>query len=153
MFEACLMGYTCLTCSNCKTQFRSIIIFSGQICLWLNNNSHFQSSSKSDGAPQSLITTKKDSHCLETHFHDTILLHHYRWEAYIKKYWNVAIFKLRLLNDQHADCEYTWFRGKMTQTPVVVRHKTRFIANLSYVTYLFKTDLMYISKNGIQHVV
>ena len=122
MFEACLMGYTCLTCSNCKTQFRSIIIFSGQICLWLNNNSHFQSSSKSDGAPQSLITTKKDSHCLETHFHDTILLHHYRWEAYIKKYWNVAIFKLRLLNDQHADCKYIRFRGKMTHTLVVVRH-------------------------------
>ena len=100
-----------------------------------------------------LLQQKKDSHCLETYFHDTILLHHHRWEVYIKKYWNVAIFKLRLLNDQHADCEYTWFRGKMTQTPVVVRHKARFIANLSYVTYFFKLDLMYIWKNGIQHVV
>ena len=69
-----------------------------------------------------LLQQKKDSHCLETYFHDTILLHHYRWEAYIKKYWNVAIFKLRLLNDQHADCKYIPFRGKMTHTLVVVRH-------------------------------
>ena len=134
MFEACLMGYTCLTSSAGVTQFRSIIIFSGQICLWLNNNSHFQSSSRFDGAPQSLITTKKDSHCLETYFHDTILLHHYRWEAYIKKYWNVAIFKLRLLNDQHADCEYTQFRGKMTQAPMVVR-QNKIHCNFFDVTY------------------
>lgn len=46
----------------------------------------------------------------------------------LKKYWNVAIFKSRQLNDQlHTDSEYARFRGKMTQAPVVV-HKTRFIA-------------------------
>ena len=66
-----------------------------------------------------------------------------------KKYWNVAIFKLRLLNDQHADCEYTQFRGKMTQAPMVVR-QNKIHCNFFNVTYFVVENLM--SKSGIPNV-
>ena len=75
---------------------------------------------------EELLLQQKDSYLLGNSFSMTRLFKTQMGSMH-KKYWNVAIFKLRLLSDQSTYCEYAQFRGKMTQAPMVVR-KTRFIA-------------------------